>query len=180
MLAFFCLTGRDPEISDREHGFACLEVPEGWRKVIAKAVSLDPGERYGAASEIAEAIAGLKTASPQPGPSRHATSRSTRFLTARNAVVLLVCGALIVSGLSAALPPPEHLQGSYAGYVLGSAVLFPCCTVIAAYALMDKRWLRENVSFFRERTPAQVWRAIAGALAAVMVAGFIVALLFEL
>lgn len=180
MLAFFCLTGRDPEASDREHGFACLEVPEGWRKVIAKAVSLDPGERYGAASELTGAIAGLKTASPQPGPSRHATSRSTRFLTARNAVVLLVCGALIVSGLSAALPPPEHLQGSYAGYVLGSAVLFPCCTVIAAYALMDKRWLRENVSFFRERTPAQVWRAIAGALAAVMVVGFIVALLFEL
>lgn len=180
MLAFFCLIGRDPEVSDREHGFACLEVPEGWRKVIAKAVSLDPDERYGAASELAEAIAGLKTASPQPGPSRPATSRSTRFLTARNAVVLLVCGALIVSGLSAALPPPEHLQGSYAGYVLGAAVLFPCSAVIAAYALMDKRWLRENVSFFRERTPAQVWRAIAGALAAVMVAGFIVALLFEL
>ena len=180
MLAFFCLTGRDPEVSDREHGFACREVPEGWRKVIAKAVSLDPDERYGAASELAEAIAGLKTAAPQAGPSRHETSRSTRFFTARNAAVLLVCGALIASGLSAALPPPEHLQGSYAGYVLGAAVLFPCGAVIAAYALMDKRWLRENVSFFRERTPAQVWRAIAGVLAAVMVAGFVVALLFEL
>ena len=64
--------------------------------------------------------------------------------------------------------------------MLGAAVLFPCCVAIAAYALMDKRWLRENVSFFREHTPAQVWRAIAGVFAAIMAAGFIVALLFEL
>ena len=92
MLAFFCLTGRDPEVSDREHGFACREVPEGWRKVIAKAASLDPVERYSAASELAEAIAGLKTESLQPGPSGLVMSRSTRLLTVRNVIVLLACG----------------------------------------------------------------------------------------
>lgn len=115
MLAFFCLTGRDPEVSDRERGFACREVPERWRKVIVKAASLDPGERYSAVAELAEAIAGLKAASPQRGPSRSMTSRPARLLTVRNVIVLLVCGAIIVSGLSAALPSPEHIQGSYAG-----------------------------------------------------------------
>lgn len=46
MLAFFCLTGRDPYPADRTVGFRDPAVPEVWRKVIEKACELDPVKRY--------------------------------------------------------------------------------------------------------------------------------------
>ncbi len=46
MLAFFCLTGRDPHPADRTVSFYDLDIPEPWRRVIEKACELDPAKRY--------------------------------------------------------------------------------------------------------------------------------------
>ena len=52
LLAFFCLTGRDPEPADRECGFAAPGVSKAWREVIAKAAEYDPRRRYASAGEL--------------------------------------------------------------------------------------------------------------------------------
>ena len=56
LLAFFCLTGRDPSPSDRERAFADPAVPEPWRAAIERAAALDPAERYQTAGELAAAL----------------------------------------------------------------------------------------------------------------------------
>lgn len=56
MLAFFCLTGRDPGPEDREHGFRCSPVGPAWREVIAKAGALDPAGRYQGVRELKAAF----------------------------------------------------------------------------------------------------------------------------
>lgn len=59
LVAFFCLTGRDPTAADRERGFAVDGVPDGWREVIATAAAFDPNERYTSAHELQHAVKGL-------------------------------------------------------------------------------------------------------------------------
>ncbi|WP_419040750.1 serine/threonine-protein kinase, partial [Parolsenella catena] len=58
LLAFFCLTGRDPSPSGRERAFADPAVPEPWRVAIERAAALDPAERYQTAGELAAALRG--------------------------------------------------------------------------------------------------------------------------
>ena len=65
MLAFFCLTGRDPEPADREAGFAVPGVPPAWRAIIVRAAAFDPAERFGSAHELAAAV--RKLVAPQAG-----------------------------------------------------------------------------------------------------------------
>lgn len=78
LLAFFCLTGRDPSPSGRERAFADPAVPEPWRVAIERAAALDPAERYQTAGELAAALRGLpatsalrkapKPTAPEPRP----------------------------------------------------------------------------------------------------------------
>lgn len=61
LLAFFCLTARDPSPADRERGFAAPGVPEAWRHVIVRAAAFDPAMRHASARELGDAFASLAT-----------------------------------------------------------------------------------------------------------------------
>lgn len=74
MLAFFCLTGRDPYPADRTVRFSDPAVPEGWRKVIEKACELDPAKRY-------ENVRVLRKACEQAAQESAAEPRPTREMT---------------------------------------------------------------------------------------------------
>ncbi len=105
MLAFFCLTGRDPHPADRTVSFYDPDIPEPWRRVIEKACELDPAKRYEnvrqlrraceeAASECsssaAQGAAKVATADPNkshtsdPASSKNAESGSAQPTKARN------------------------------------------------------------------------------------------------
>lgn len=52
LVAFFCLTGRDPSPRDRDSFFAAPGVPKSWRVTIARAAAYDPGSRFANAHEL--------------------------------------------------------------------------------------------------------------------------------
>lgn len=56
LILFFCLTGRDPLPSDRDHIWRDPAVPEPLRKVIVRAAAFDPAQRYGSAAELKSAF----------------------------------------------------------------------------------------------------------------------------
>ena len=78
MLAFFCLTGRDPYPADRTVGFHDPAVPEAWRKVIEKACELDPSKRYENVRQLRLACedAAGEFGMNAPEPCENATSES--------------------------------------------------------------------------------------------------------
>ncbi len=253
MLAFFCLTGRDPEPGDREGGFCSPEVPEHWREIIRTATALDPQERFSGVAELRAAMlrgqdadeagdaarraagdvlpatsrhaAGTATAGAAdgagsasgraavdvekvaPGTAKtdpaapaspaavgdvaartasllaggtrlsaarlaglsplHRGKRPARLFTVWNSLVM--ASALLCCAISASLAfNEEAMPGSPPVFrAFGYVVWMPCGLLLACYLLMGKRWLRENVAFFRDRTAAQVWRALLIAYAAV-------------
>lgn len=76
MLAFFCLTGRDPYPADRTVRFSDPAVPEGWREVIEKACELDPSKRY-------ENVRVLRKACEQAAQESVAELRLTKGVTSQ-------------------------------------------------------------------------------------------------
>ena len=159
LLAFFCLTGRDPAPSDRERGFADPSVPESWRAVIARAAALDPAERHQSASELAHAFRAALAGKGETAGASAASSRCpTCLLTPRNVIVLLALAAVVAASLYDAATPAQWTSGSTALNVFAFVAFMPYLAFIAAYALMDKRWLRERVGWFRARTPRRAWR----------------------
>ncbi len=56
LLLYYCLVEAVPDAAARERGFAHANIPEPIRRVIAKAASFDPGQRYGSARELKAAF----------------------------------------------------------------------------------------------------------------------------
>lgn len=56
LVAFFCLTGRDPLPSDREQGYADSDISPALRRVLVKATALDPSERHASVRVFGEAF----------------------------------------------------------------------------------------------------------------------------
>lgn len=154
LLAFFCLTGRDPSPSDRERGFADPAVPEAWRAVIAQAAELDPNRRFLGVEELAASL-------PGPGESHvdvPAVQRAVRFWTPRNVVVLAALAVFVSASLYDAATPAQWVRGSAALNWFAFLVFMPYVGLVCAYALCDKRWLRSRVRWFHTRSALRVWR----------------------
>lgn len=212
MLAFFCLTGRDPEPSDRERGFAAPEVPGNWQETIRRATALDPQDRYGNVAELRAAITcaapGTESApGPEAAPGTEAADKASqasgaqkraakesaarragppqvtalvasllpirvrtaraarakkpaRLLTAWNCLV--IAATALCCAISVGLVFDERAMPSYPPVfrAFGYAVWMPCGLLLAGYLLLGKRWLRENVAFFRDRTPAKALKVL--------------------
>ncbi len=56
LLLYYCLVEAVPDAAARERGFAHADIPEPIRRVIAKAASFDPEQRYGSARELKAAF----------------------------------------------------------------------------------------------------------------------------
>ena len=200
MLAFFCLAARDPEPEDRAHEFKRAQVNAAWRKVIARACALDPGDRYqsvrelrGAMLEAAQVtadkasrkeadaaacqIVGEQTPASGAALESNSSEKPARLITPRNVIVLpiwalftVMCFGLLFSGSADPSYPPVF---NAFGYVLWMPGLF----TLVAYLLMNKRWLRENVTFFRAHAPAAATARLVLAFVALTVVWFVLAAL---
>ncbi len=172
LLAFFCLTGRDPVPADREHGFADPAVPKAWRVVITQAAALDPNKRYLCVEELAASLPGpgescvnvsavprrVRFWTLREGRGNASAARPVRFWTLRNAVVI---GALALYLLGCAIDAvvlDYWAKASAVFNLFGFLVFMPFLGLVCAYALLDKRWLRARVRWFRTRTPLRTWR----------------------
>lgn len=207
MLAFFCLTGRDPEPRDREASFRAPGVPERWRQVICKATALDPQERFASAAELRAAIPGAardagagaeggaateapaatvgdgaargedaaeRAASPAEAAGAFGgrllararlarlsrAKRPARLFTVWNCLVM--AATALCCAVSAGLALDEAAMARYprAFGAFGYAAWSPCGLLLAGYLLLNKRWLRANVAFFRDQTAGQVWKVL--------------------
>ena len=168
LLAFFCLTGRDPSQEDRERGFASPGVPEAWRAVIAKACALDPSERYASAAELAEA---LRTAvSGRPVRTHTSLGLRGRLDAARRAVapvwsvLVVVMVALIVAvSVYIGVTPGQWTQPTAIQNYYDYLVAVPVYMLTAGYILVDRRWLRERIPWFSRVPARRVWHVLLGA-----------------
>jgi eukaryotic-like serine/threonine-protein kinase len=200
MLAFFCLAARDPEPEDRTRGFNRSQVNAAWRKVIAKACALDPDGRYQSVRELRDAMleaarataekaarkegadaarraSGEQALTPATAPKSHSSEKPARLITPRNVIVLpiwalftVTCLGMLFSGNADPSYPPVF---NAFGYVLWLPGLF----TLVAYLLMNKRWLRENVTFFRIHTSAAATVRFVLAFVALTVVWFVLAAL---
>lgn len=182
MLAFFCLTGRDPTPTDRECGFADPAVPKAWRAVITQAAALDPDKRYLGVEELAASL-------PSPGEGRGnapaprsvrfwtlgegrdnaSAPRPVRFWTLRNAVVIAALALYLLGCAVDAVVLDYWAKASAVFNLFGFLVFMPFLGLVCAYALLDKRWLRARVRWFRTRTPLRAWRDLLLILLALFV-----------
>ena len=151
LLAFFCLTGRDPSPSDRERAFADPAVPEPWRVAIERAAALDPAERYQTAGELAAALRGL----PVTSALRKASKPTA---TERNVIVVAGLALYLFGCVTDAVVPDYWAKASAAFNLFAFLVFMPYVGLVCAYALCDKRWLRSRVRWFRTRSALRVWR----------------------
>lgn len=171
LLAFFCLTGRDPSPSDRKRGFADPAVPEPWRAVIARAAALDPSERYQTARDLATAVRSVTVGrSPAvnlpvplglPREDRDVIRPSgcePRLWTLRNVTVAAVFALYLLGCVSDAAMLEYWTGGSVAFNLFAFLVFMPYLGALGAYALLDKRWLRSHVRWLGSRTPPRAWR----------------------
>lgn len=157
LLAFFCLTGRDPAPADRGRDFADPAVPDAWRAVIARAAALDPAARYQTAGELAAALRALP-ATKTPGPIPTTSESSPRFWMMRNILVIAAFAIVVAASVYDAVTPAQWVRGGVILNLFSFLVLVPYLVFVAAFALADKRWLRTNVAWFRVRTPRRTWR----------------------
>lgn len=159
MLAFFCLTGRDPEPLDRERGFADPSVPDGWRGVIARACALDPATRHASAAELAAAFAALGEGSAaqttsQPVDARERIGGLRRAAApARCVAIAVLAAAIIAASVYDAVTPEQWNQPTMLQNIYDYLVFVPVLVLGAAYGLMDRRYLRERIAWFG-RIPA--------------------------
>lgn len=168
LLAFFCLTGRDPSPSDRERAFADPAVPEPWRVAIERAAALDPAERYQTAGELAAALRGLPATSalrkdPKPTATEPRTAtappaRAPRLWTPRNVIVAAGLALYLFGCVTDAVVLDYWAKASAAFNLFAFLVFMPYVGLVCAYALCDKRWLRSRVRWFRTRSALRVWR----------------------
>lgn len=102
-------------------------------------------------------------------------SKPLRFWCARNVIVVPAALLLLAASVGCAVDPSRYRPGYPVWYELyGYLVLMPVYIVCAAYLLMDKRWLRAHVAFFRLRSPRELRRI------ALLLAGLVTAALFVL
>ncbi len=194
MLAFFCLTGRDPYPEDRRIGFHDEAVPEAWRAVIEKACALDPSERYASARQLRRAFeeaaqaacASRSAASAQAAsaeqaratgvaeiPMPNVPAREARLFSPRNVIVMAACLLLIAASAWDAFDPTQRIKASAAANLFGFLVVIPALFLLLGYLALDKRWLRANALFLQGKTPKQEWLILLGVFVATMVVWFL-------
>lgn len=178
LVAFFCLTGRDPTQADREAGFAVEGVPEGWRRVIARAAALDPGERYGSARELCRAVEAFDTSAGSLATTTHRSGKNAllRVWRSRNYVILPVMALLIAASSSCAFDPRYNSNGPLWFNVFGYLVYMNYLIAAVGYLAMDKRWLRAHVPLLRGRSTGQDLRVILSVFAGLTVVLFILSM----
>ena len=194
MLAFFCLTGRDPYPEDRRIGFRDEAVPEAWRAVIEKACALDPDERYASTRQLRcafEEAAQTTSAAQQAAIARTANTeqaratntaaipvpdvpvREPRLFTARNVIVMVICLVLVAASIWDAFDPSQRIKASMAANLFGFLVVMPALFLLLGYLALDKSWLRANVPFLQGKTPKQEWLILLGIFVATMLVWFL-------
>ena len=203
MLAFFCLAARDPEPDDRARDFDRAQVNAAWRKVIARACALDPDGRYQSVRELRDAMLDAaratadkaareeadeaapgamletagKAADEQVPKSLPDAQKPARFLTARNVIVLTVWAFFTVLCISMLFTGDADLSRAPVFNVFGYLLWMPGFFTLVAYLLMDRRWLRENVSFFRDGASGAATTRLVIAFALLTVVWFVLAAL---
>ncbi len=68
------------------------------------------------------------------------------------AIVALVLG--VIALVSSWVPIINNFA-----FIFGLVGAVFAVVALAGYLLLNKRWLRANVAFFRDRTPSQIWKA---------------------
>lgn len=185
LVAFFCLTGRDPAPADRERAFADPVVPEPWRQVIARAAALDPAERPASARELRAAFETLghtgaaSTAwdvREHVGAGRGLTARGLvpRIWRARNWVILPLAAFLVLVSVTSAFDTAAlNRDGRYLTNLFGYLVYMPCLFLAAAFVAADKSWLRTHVRFVRERGVGRLVRVMLAIVIALTLVLFV-------
>ena len=193
MLAFFCLTDRDPYPEDRRIAFHDEAVPEVWRAAIEKACALDPDERYASArqlrqafEEAAQATSAARSAATQAAGSKQVRAtdvavipvpsvpaRKPRLFSPRNVIVMAACLLLIAASVWDAFDPAQRIRASAVANLFGYLIVMPALFLLLGYLALDKRWPRANIKFLQGKTPRQEWLILLGVFAATIVVWFL-------
>lgn len=189
MVAFFCLTGRDPKPSDREHGFAAPEVNEPWRQAIAKAAEYDPQRRYPSARALCNAFTaaantdgrrnvqqstsrtGLGTGGAIPCASHKSLGQALLALALHvphgvgkvwNGLVVAVAGLMALASLWLGITMGQHPStNAFVVDAFGYFIYMPVLFLTVGYALLDRRRLRQRYPALAKRSVATEWRICA-------------------
>ncbi|WP_322354723.1 serine/threonine protein kinase [Paratractidigestivibacter sp.] len=188
MLAFFCLVARDPEPEDRAREFNRSQVNAVWRKVIAKACALDPEERYQSVRELRDALleAARATAdkaarneadddAAEPEPDAPLAKKTARLITPRNVIVLPIWALFTVMCVTLPFSPDTNMEDHPVFNIVGYLLWMPGLFTLIAYVLMNKRWLEENVAFFRDHTKGEAIALLGLAFSLLTVVWFVLA-----
>lgn len=140
MLLAFCLTGEEPSTALRESGFRDARIPDEMRKVIAKATSFDPADRYAN-------VRALDKAFRKADEVCKAAENPALLMLARlwNVVVVAVALFLAAACLVATFDPNEADASLPLWFrILEYQGVAMVAFIAIAYALLDKRRLRRR------------------------------------
>lgn len=131
---WFCLTGEDPAPGmDSRQLAERPDVPSDLRRVVAKAMSFDPQERYASAEELARAVEG-----------RAAAGRAWNVALAVTVAVLTVA-----SWANVAVPAGSGAAWPLWFRLLAFGAWMPAGFAAAAFVLADRRRLRRRVGLLQ-------------------------------
>ena len=106
LLAYYCLTEKTPDAEARRNGWRSPAIPEPVRRVIAKAASFDPVDRFGDVAGFKEAfLAAVEEVRAGRGPARGAVGKAAGPVSAAGPTGEAPPPSAGCCGPDAALPP---------------------------------------------------------------------------
>ena len=140
MLLAFCLMGEDPLPALREGGFCDARIPEEMRKVIARATSFDPADRYADVRALDKAFSkAVETCKGAEKP------RFSLLFRLWNAVIVMAVLFLAAACAVATFDPNEADMSLPLWFrILEYQGAATTAFFAIAYALLDKRRLRRR------------------------------------
>lgn len=163
ILLYYCLTERTPSPSMLESGLLDDEIPESIGKVIIKAASFDPSNRYSSVRDLKKAFLAAidKVNVPQmqasnlgwtsidrstSEPSKSKTPRIPQILSIIWNVLVLVTWSLLIMSLIYIVISPDETHEYFPRWVL--AIEYPMLMggffTLLAYALIYKQYLKQR------------------------------------
>ena len=161
MLLYYCLTGKEPAASLREGDEPFADAPAAYRPVLVKATEFDPRSRYTSAVDLRDAflaasrgeVVGYERTAPR-GKQPAAPHGGRRFRLLGIIWDAVLAGLFIITvaatcnaiwnahGVAADVP--------FAARLITYLLISPVLSGAVAYAIADRRPLRDAHPFFRK------------------------------